>query len=199
MEEIQQLDLFTSEYIEEKDLNNDKSYRDYNWCLVSYAPIEELQPLLDIATHYAYILHDKDNCKDKHYHILVAFEVTKSFNQLTEFINSLKLKQNVFKAAIKDKYSAYKYLTHNGWQDKYQYNEDCIISDNNVFWSGVKVKTDKGFNVIEDIINGFTRYQLAKKYGRDYIINYQKYEEFAGIVRLEFFKCGKLHNSKTKK
>lgn len=186
MEDIIQLDMFSSEDIENFDNDNKKSCRSYLWGLVSYAPVEKLKPLLDLATHYAYILHNSDKCKNNHWHILLAFEDETSFNKLNDIIYSCKPLQNVFKKPIKNKQGAYKYLTHNGWEEKYQYNEEDIESDNKNFWSCVKSSVKNGYNIICDMLEGLTYLELAKKYGRDFIINHNKYHEFAKIVSLEY-------------
>ena len=158
---------------------NLKGVRDYNWGLVSYASIEELQPLLNFATYYAYILHDKDLCKNNHYHILLYFKREISWKQLNDFIDCyVASNQNTFKKPIKNKKGAFDYLTHKNNTDKYQYNESDIISNKISHFSMIKEEKNI-IELIDDIINGLSYRELIKKWGRDFVINEEKYRNCA--------------------
>lgn len=91
------------ENIEENTKIN-KGVRGYNWRVVSYQPLEELKPILDKCTNYAYILHDKDEAKSKHYHLLLYFVREISFKQLKELLKPYNLSnQNTFMQIMLDK------------------------------------------------------------------------------------------------
>lgn len=166
-----------------------KGIRAYNWFIVTYNDIENLKPLLDTATKYAYIKHDKDKTQ-AHYHIMLYTVREISFNQLKTIVNSCvnPEKQNTFYQPIKDKKMAFRYLTHKDNPDKYQYNDSEVVCTDLSFFS--LEKTVKDFTeLLDDIINRVSLRDMAKKWGRDYIINRDKYNIYANLVCIQEYGC----------
>lgn len=162
-----------------------KGIRAYNWFIVTYNDIANLKPLLDTATKYAYIKHDKDIAQP-HYHIMLYTVREISFNQLKTIVNSCynPNKQNTFYQPIKDKKIAFRYLTHKDNPDKYQYNDSEIVCTDINFFS--LEKSVKDFTeLLDDILKRVSLRDMAKKWGRDFIINRLKYVEYANLMSVQ--------------
>ncbi len=75
---------------------------------------------------YAFILHNKDNEKDNHYHIFLQFKQTRYFDEIASWfnvnINDIeKLKSRYNNAVL--------YLVHKHQPEKYQYDAKDVISN----------------------------------------------------------------------
>lgn len=147
--------------------------RYYSWSLVTYSNPEDWKELLMFAKHYAYIRHDKELC-ESHYHILLTFEQCRSLNWIRKRINS---NQNTLGQYMKDKFSAFEYLTHQNDTEKILYEKSSIVTDDVNFWLHINTEVEKNDEFIDDLLN-LTPFEMAKKYGRDYIKNYTKYDNF---------------------
>ncbi len=158
--------------------------RFYSFKVVTYNTNEsEIQPLLDKAFKYAWILHDKDKT-DPHIHILCTFKQNKSFEQVRKMVEG---SQNTFAQQMKDKYQDFIYLVHSeDFPDKALYNETDIHSnDMSFFQRGAKKSVDNE-EFLLDLLNPHMTYrERAIKYGRDYIRNCNLYTKFAQKVRTE--------------
>ena len=161
----------------------------YNWSVVSYQPFNELEYALSKASKFAYILHDYDVDEDgllrsPHYHLLLHFNSHVSFNVLKQYLNKDKVSgQNNFAQEILDKKKMYEYLTHINYPDKYQYSESLIQTNSRSFWT--YEKEEKNYLELLEDLEHMTMRQMAIKWGRDFIINYKKYKEFAHDMRVE--------------
>lgn len=190
----------------------------YTWSLMTYATNEEIQRLLAITKHFAYCLHDKDTDENgnkitPHTHVLATFEQRISLDKITSIIDS---QQNTFgecRRQCGDDWiplnisALYQYLIHYNETDKYHYDESERITDDKKYWSRYEQKdnyeTDKNEQFLTDLLSPFrTSYEmdmeLAKKYGRDYIRNREKYQQFrfdlitADIYKQQFDRYEKL-------
>lgn len=164
-----------------------KSARGYSFGIVSYASIEELQPLLKTAKHYAYILHDKDEGKDAHYHIYATFHTAKSFKGVCGLVES---EQNTFAELLKGSADdLLSYFTHSNALNKYQYDASEIVYDNDSkYWSrgaNKEAKEQENGQFLEDLLSAKSLREMAIKYGRDFMRNYQSYANFREAVRAE--------------
>lgn len=174
-------DIVILEDIEQNTKLN-KGVRAYNWRIVSYQPLEELKPLIDKSTNYAYIFHNKDIAKNPHYHLLLYFVREISFKQIKEILKSFNnSNQNTFLQPMLDKKAMWEYLTHRNHPDKFQYEETDIITNNASFFSLRKAEKNI-IELIDDILNGMSEREKVKKWGRDYIINRQKYFDMSYII-----------------
>lgn len=196
--------------------------RAYTWCVVTYAPYKEFEPLLDSAKHWAFCLHDQDFVilddstkkeKEPHTHIIVTFDREKSFKQVREMIVS---DQNTLAQPIrnKDRYSkdsvrgAWRYLIHEGEDEtqKHLYEESKRICDDLQYWEHrVKEELDtfsKEDTFFEDLTSteNFSITYMGRKYGRDFIKNMEAYLKFRNTASIETKyeeaqkKCNKINN-----
>lgn len=161
--------------------------RGYSFGIVSYASIEELQPLLKTAKHYAYILHDKDEGRDAHYHIYATFHTAKSFKGVCGLVES---EENTFAELLKGSADdLLTYFTHSNELEKYQYDASEIVYDNDSkYWSrgaDKEAKEQENEQFLADLLSAKSLREMAIKYGRDFMKNYQSYALFREAVRAE--------------
>lgn len=149
--------------------------------------------------HYAYIYHDKDyhpkdtiingvnvslQPKEKHYHLLINYKNAKTFNACLTQFTIPSYTTRVIPCLEKNKQDRFEYLTHSNDLDKFQYDKSLIITDNANFWNSVSSSsTEKVCNLIDDIISNKPLRYMLETYGRDYVINYDKYHKFALELR----------------
>ena len=164
-----------------------------NYALITYHSEEVINSVLSHHNirHWAYILHDKDKkdgtdeLKEKHFHLLINLN-----NNMTESaVRKLFPEgQSTLAQPVKSKYGCWNYLTHADTPEKYQYSSDLVKCDDLKYWQGLQENGDdneKFLNILRDIIARVPLIELAKRYGRDVIINYDKYRTFAHAVDLE--------------
>lgn len=113
---------------------------------------------------YSYILHNKDNEEQPHYHVCILFKNARTFECM----------QRAFKGAhievMESKYKCFRYLLHLDDADKYQYPlEEIHQRGNNVEYYSthdeyIKLDTE---SVLENIANGSIRniYDAVKLFG----------------------------------
>lgn len=176
--------------------------RAYNWSIVIYEITKEyleerLKELINngIVKHYSYIIHDKDKeekdgvmiDKPLHTHILMSFNQNVSIKVIK--VRLLKYTEhNMFGQPLKDKYVAYRYLTHKDDKDKYQYDDKDIINYDDFFSKydpSTELGQSKEYQEINQMIDDYTKLsyrQQACKYGRDYIKNFKSYAYFFEMV-----------------
>lgn len=162
------------------------SDRKYTHVIVTYATESEFEPLLEACKHYAYVYHDKDET-DAHYHIIAIFDKWKSFNTVKGYIQS---EQNTFDKEFNGNVGEMlDYFTHNGIPDKAQYDKSSIVYDDKSYWSK---KLDSQINqdteqFLDDLLQGnLSELEMARKYGKDYIRNHQRYRDFSSLVRDQY-------------
>jgi hypothetical protein len=175
------------------------------WFLMTYATLEECQPLFDNCKHFAYCHHDKDTredgeLKEPHTHILVCFNGSKSLEQIRTLINS---QQNTFgenqrKVGQKwqplNKTACFRYLLHSDDTEKYQYDEECRVTDSDEFWSKyAEYKNPFGTSCddtfYQDLLAPYRSTwdfmdTMSRKYGRDFIKNYRTFEQYREDMRI---------------
>lgn len=164
--------------------------RFYSFSIVSYASLTEIQNLLQACRHYVYILHDKDvnedgSLRSPHFHILCTFVQNKSFNSVASLVVS---SQNTFVQQLLDVGGAFAYLTHQNNPEKFQYNSDDLVSDNLDYWLDkipeYENKSSKNDEFVDDLLSDdFDVVAMARKYGRDFIKNLNRYETFRFRVK----------------
>lgn len=155
-------------------------FRSRQWSLVTYASVVEFAPLLNQCDHYAYIFHDQDGV-EPHYHLLCVFKNPRALKGLQDTIKS---NQNTLGEPVKSSLEEmYKYLTHERDTDKVLYPKESIVCDSIGFWESLTAEegsiTD---SMIDDILQGLPLRLLARRYGRDYMRNYNAYITFAHLV-----------------
>lgn len=166
--------------------------RYYSWALVIYDYVDnqmELELLLlsllkqNIISNYIFILHDKDEA-EPHIHLGLTFKQNVSLAKIKQV---LELGQNIFGVKLGDRKSYYDYLLHNEEEAKNIYDPNLIHSNNYVYFCDNKIVYDKETeriqNMIEDYLNNETYLFMALKYGRDWILNYDRYRDYFDLIR----------------
>ena len=157
-----------------------------NFSLISYCREDDIKKVIQDHNNniraYAYILHDKDINEDgspkvPHYHILLLLKsattssaICKWFTGITDIdgcpVNTFA--ENIYNVSI-----AFDYLSHKDYPNKAQYSEDSIIGFNlELFKSRDADKPDTVLLAFNDILDGVPLIEVAKTYGRDFIIHY---------------------------
>lgn len=161
-----------------------------------YAPPEQWGTALLEATHWAYIYHDKDTNDDgtpktPHYHLLLIFEnqryrraVRKLFDVPEEGENSTINFQKMGNCA-----QAYNYLRHFTAkcqeQGKHLYDPEEVYADDKNFWEEHSAPiTTPNFDLLADL-ERLNHRQMALQYGKDYIKNFKRYDEFKATLEFE--------------
>lgn len=166
-------------------LNRVRSYE-----LITYHSQDVIEAVLmankSKIRHFAFILHDKDVKDDgspaePHFHVLLCFN-----NAMTSsaVVKLFPVGQNTFPAPMRDKADCFNYLDHADCPDKFQYSHELIVSDDLDYWHDLQRGQNgnddyRVLNIIDDILAFVPRYELARRYGRDIIINYDRYKEYA--------------------
>lgn len=193
------------------------SQRAYTHMLVIYGKrleeiITELETLKEnhYIGSYACIYHDRDiyteqdkqrdidndrepqeigDIKKPHIHVLLTFKQNVSRAQIIKrfIIQDLPNGITILSKIVKDRYAAYRYLTHKDNEEKTQYKDSDIVEWNTQSYK-TKLNTSQNTIYIEmynDYTNGETFYNMMVKYGRDFIINYAKYKEYFELINQE--------------
>lgn len=171
----------------------------YAWSFISYAEPHEFLPLLAQAKHWCYIKHDKDKNDDgtpkvTHYHILARFPTERSLNSCRKLQLGTQNLLGKQMRKLQDQMKLTAYLTHDTEAcrkaKKHVYNiEDVVFKPNDNYWEKQFDKeadqaNQKASN--EDFLNdllaeNFSLREMAVKYGRDFIKNFDKYMRFRSL------------------
>ncbi len=174
---------------------NRKSNRVRNYEMITYQSEEVIKAVLRIhkarIRHYAYILHDKDLKDDgepaqAHYHVLMVFNNAMTSTAVQKLFPDNG--QNTFPAVMNDKADCFNYLDHSDCPDKYQYSRESIVCDDLDYWTDLQrgdTDDDRVLNIIDDILDNVPFYELARRYGRDLVVNYQRYKEYADFCKFD--------------
>lgn len=181
---------------EEDSLYLDEYTKVRRMALQLYAPPEQWGTALLEATHWAYIYHDKDKNEDgtlktPHYHLLLIFEnqryrraVRKLFDIPEEGENSTVNFQKMGNCS-----QAYNYLRHFTAKaqkaGKHLYDPEEVHADDDTFWEEHSTPvTTPNFDFLADL-ERLDHRQMALQYGKDYIKNYKRYDEFKSTLEFE--------------
>lgn len=157
---------------------------------ISYLSEEQihycLQKKAQYIRHWAYILHDKDtkedgSPKENHFHILVWTFSPCNVNTIRKWF-SIEGAGNTLAQAVLSADDVVDYLTHDGTPDKYQYPDSAVVSDDWEWFKG-SANTEPSIQCLEDLLSGASLYDLARTYGREFIINSSKYIDLANAIR----------------
>lgn len=199
----------TSADVEKTKQSKPTEKRARAFALVTYIDTQYLDKFLKRAPwvrNWAYCTHDRDvnsdnTPKEKHTHvILYTYEaktssaVKKLFDRYSQevYANSGTEPQNTTSQICHDVVSQYRYLLHQDDKGKYQYEPACRITDSTPYWYELELKagltafdSNPALAVIDDIMSGVSAREMASRYGRDYIINCDRYRKFAQRVEFE--------------
>ena len=145
----------------------------------TYLNPDEFEPIIKAARNWAYILHDKDG-GEPHYHIIAVFKNARSEGGIKATIpNTQQTRIEIVKNGIE---ACYRYLTHEDNPEKYHYSKDEIQSNGKGYFEENKAEHETAEQMIDDILQGLSLRELARRYGRDFMKNWRKYIEFARAV-----------------
>lgn len=179
--------------------------------LMSYATEEELQKVILSKREYilgcAYIFHDKDD-NENHYHIQLTLKRSRRLSDIIGWFkncsDSKGEKANTFGEITLSCRAQEEYFTHSDDESrnagKHQYLPENIkvLDDIGDPWDFVtahdkqvgviqkrRESEDENEQLLQDIIDGVSQREMARKYGRDYMKNFKVYRAFASNVVLE--------------
>lgn len=144
--------------------------------------------------HWAYILHDRDiflegekegQLKEPHYHVLLYLSNTRTVKTVQNWFDTYSTQESANTRnpeLCKDAGLSFAYLMHKRNPEKAQYREDLISTDDRSFWCSVMnvsirkadypKEADGGVvAMFDDLIAGFTAYQMVHKWGKAYVTN----------------------------
>lgn len=144
----------------------------------------------DNVRDFAWIKHRPEaEKKTVHWHILVRCENKTTWTMWNEreFLENVIIAPSIYRAGA---YKMYEYLIHKNNPEKIQYSYDDIVSDNKRYWEGLKsdgssrgrCSVENNLLFLDDLLN-LSPFDMAVKYGRDYIKNYAKYRDFRSAVK----------------
>lgn len=162
------------------EFSNFEGKRFYSFRVVTYAKPDEFLNLLNQASSWEYIYHDKDN-NEPHYHINLTLPVHKTVKQVCSMVQS---SQNTMAIPCFNRMEAHNYLTHVGLSDKFQYSESLIVCSKNRKLSRDVAGDNEQFILTLERTDLSLR-QKAIYLGRDFIKNYKFYESFIKAMHRE--------------
>lgn len=189
-ERIDTLDEVDKDLVQE-DYCGDKM--SYAWGFISYATPEEFAALLSRAKHWCYIQHNQDDC-EPHYHILARFSTQMSLSACRK----LQLgTQNLLGKKLKSLTAQIKmtaYLTHDTEKarkaGRHIYGIDEVVyKPNDNYWVkqfDKEAQREDNEATNESFVNDLLAPDLsvkdmAIKYGRDFIKNFNSYMAFRAM------------------
>lgn len=172
--------------------------RSRRFSIVTYIEPTKLRTLLCNSLwvqHFAFIVHDRDvnadgSPKAKHTHLLLYTYDAKTCSAIAKIFDRYSkeicaegdLPENTLVQITRDVISHYRYFLHLDDVDKVRYDERAIVNDNVSYWRelvGCEGLSDSsknvGFAIFQDVLRGTSTYELARRYGREYIINAKHY------------------------
>lgn len=168
-----------------------RDYKVYSCFIRTFSPREEVEAYIRNTDwdEYAYIYHDKDvkedgSLKEPHFHILVyrkaGFRLQSACRTFT---------QNTLIQPVRSRCHSYQYLVHKNDPDKAQYSASDICeyhaNDKNTFAHTVTEQKEQTYSQMLDDLAQMSHRELAVKYGRDYMLNVDRYERFMQRVERE--------------
>lgn len=174
-------------------MNKEKeNTRSRTFFCVSYLSKELLERLLtdklNIIKRYAYIVHDKDlldgNPKKEHIHLYIKFNEKKSIKQIRDYFSTDT--DNTLADICKNDCYALRYLLHLDDGSKFQYDRSAVTSYNipNIedYWDGDVASENREFDALQELYDGVSPLQVARKYGRDFIYHYNHYRQLLADI-----------------
>lgn len=173
-----------------------KKTRNYSFVIYDtpYAFLNALSRHASVS-RYCAILHDADKHpngvpKMEHTHILVVFENPVFYSGLIRLFNSPEWKEvyttSVSVEQVSDKHSSFLYLTHESEkaleEGKTLYPSDRLVSNDLPYFqrwviSDPEQESKTTSHFLQDLLT-LTPFQLALKWGRDYMKNAKTYADF---------------------
>lgn len=163
-------------------------------CGITYLSEKQLINLIESKSairRFAYIYHDKDiytaddtddekkigTLKEPHYHFIFCLRYPyKEFSLRNWFKGFYDDKGESINTRIEKNTSPhqyYRYFYHLDNPDKFQYPLNSAKSDDSSYFKiDNELADDSAFSALEMMLEGFTVYEIAKIYGKDFIYHY---------------------------
>lgn len=169
-------------------MSDNKRYR--NFCLMTYLNEQQIKTVL--AGHdrqlkaHAYITHDKDKnengeLKQVHMHLLLALVNNTTCDAVRNWFKGFTDEKgqpiNTLAQPMHDISGSFEYLTHNTEQakaeGKYIYDDTSVKGGNIKYFQDTTLQeVDNLTLALDDLMNGIPLIEVAKRYGRDFIVHY---------------------------
>lgn len=146
--------------------------------------------------HFALCFHDKDTNEDgtpkvPHIHFLLNLQKDKTTQWCCNTFARYQAEQgveeiqNTLCEVATDPTQVYRYLRHADDPNKVQYDIDEVITDDSAYWLIREEKRysdyddkNQALNIVTDIMSGVSQMEMLRRYGREYVINRDKYMAF---------------------
>lgn len=136
---------------------------------------------------YAYIEHNRDTNadgtpKDRHIHILLQLVNARVLDDVRNwfkgYTDSLGLPVNTLGQVMHDISSSFEYLTHETEQakaeSKFIYDKSEVVSNDIKYFQDNSLYDEDNISLaLVELCSGVSLAEVARKYGRDFIIHYQ--------------------------
>lgn len=190
----------------EKNETEEKFREGRNFFIRTYlkpADVHNFLKTLSVAK-FAYILHDKEDC-EPHVHIVLRMNNKTSLNSLEHKIklygkgrdNGIDVNSNV--QLVRELGDCFLYLTHETEhclkEEKMRYPAENIVSNDIGYFRGdyrqgkcQRTETsieNNAYQIICDMERGETLRNLVRRYGREFVINFQAYNFMYEMIREE--------------
>lgn len=164
--------------------------------LILYLDKEEVKSICQKEKNiesYCFILHDKDlnedgSPKEPHIHLVLS---TKYPYFSTTIYNKFKVDEsNVRIINVLDLKDRLEYQIHKNHQHKYQYDLSEVTTNNNDWYQLIKsddmlLEYDRTTQAVMDMADGMPIYELSKKYGHLFIINFNSISSVAAEIKYD--------------
>lgn len=151
--------------------------------LITYLSESEFLPILQDTSrirNYIYIYHNLDDSVP-HFHICLNTYNTHTVTAVCKWFKVSSV--NTFSEEIHSS-NIYGYLTHSlpNDKDKHRYSENELFSNDIEFWRKFCPTSDIAQLIISDLLAGKSLSEMLSLYGREFVINYNKYRGFANLL-----------------
>lgn len=195
-----------------KNAITEETTKEYKYIsLMTYATEEEICKVLEEKKPYikavSYIFHNKETA-EPHTHIALELKRSRKGQAILRWFKGLKDSKgqtaNTLAEEVISVSALHDYFTHSDSQSiqngKHQYTEEDIKTiagldhawDYMTAWEKAEEqaeakeqKADETEQLLQDILDEVPQREMCRRYGRDYMKNYQQYKNFASLVVLE--------------
>lgn len=195
-----------------------KQLRTRRFCISSYidpTSLEAFVSSLPWVQHWAMTTHNRDinaygTLKDVHTHILLYTYETKTASAIKKKFDNFSREiyqgtdtepQNTLVQVCHDMASQWRYLIHKDDLDKAQYDPCERKCDNFSYWNKLEYSnglTDSKSNIalaiVNDILDGTPTMTMIERYGREYIINCERYKRACASHLCENTRCNNVYD-----
>ncbi len=176
--------------------------------IIFYAGRKKLLELLELyaprIAHFAFAEHTKDvyeedleengelkhrkgELKKAHIHLLLDLYNAATCNAVKRLFTTEEDKPRVM--PVNDIQAVYEYLWHKNNPEKYQYSKAIVLTDSTDYYerlciAGAKKDSDNvAENIINDILAGVSPRIMVSRYGRDYCIHMNQYNDVVDKIK----------------